>query len=112
MRWLTLKEIHACASDKEALICSIKHWKQIRRTSWKELKRGVYYDKVHYTGKFCALCQRAPFVCPLKGRKCNGLYCVPEWTKVQTFVYYKIFGERVRECNEKITEFIKFLESK
>jgi hypothetical protein len=59
--------------DKEALDCSIEHWKQIVLAGWDKYCEARDKNKVGRDGDYCALCKRRVIirrvcseVCPLK----------------------------------------------
>ena len=80
MKWLTTEHIQAQAKKgrKEALECSIEHWRQLAGATFKELLAGSIAGETHYGPAFCALClryEKGCGYCPLKqfGKGCHGV---------------------------------------
>lgn len=77
MNWLTQEEIQAAAKKgrKQALLCSIEHWRQLSGATWRELVYGERKNLVHDSGDECPLCNRYDecLYCPLKSAgECCG----------------------------------------
>ena len=58
--WLTVDEIkkRAGLGDKEALDCSVEHWKQIAVAGYEEYKKTKKKSKTGTGARYCALCKR------------------------------------------------------
>jgi NTP pyrophosphatase (non-canonical NTP hydrolase) len=72
--WLTQEHIQEQAElgDKEALDCSIEHWKQIVVAGWDVFYTAYRRGKVNIYSNYCALCERFKLPSPYIGTKCSN----------------------------------------
>ena len=86
MVWMTIEEIKKAAqgTEREAALCSLKHWQQMRDASFEEFVEGWREKKINTKENHCALCVK--YHCWGESDLCCLPYCGKDgsvWCKAQ-----------------------------
>lgn len=89
MEWLTTDYIQAQAQKgrRQALECSIEHWRQLAGATYNSIKRAIDKGLVDVGSDYCALCEKyySDFhcgPCPLCRHQKNECGANTQWGKV------------------------------